>query len=419
MVDKKPAPKFDFGVIKIAKSKTDLETDPEESHQFVYAKKMLNPLTSQFDGMSGFRIDRNIAKVSSQADHSSLCSTQHDLLEKFVTDEIVQRQSNFLVMQAIIITIIYLFVLRLGLLSTLALLLLESAVLMAYILDFKNLDKVFPGDIFGLLSSGQERVMSFGVMTICGFFCGWIHMADLSERTSANIHFWLFNLIVGMGLAFSLMVQKRFKNPESSKKLGPTKKLLRFSQNFVSQSLFEYAITTVGILVFLIIEELQRVPNPTHSGEVSIVYSARGLSRINIKFCLEMVLRVFVSIQIRGYFFKVYMCSEIDMSELFYRRESACFSIMKYNKKREAIEDISAIVQRHAIDSLTTNPYLMNAILRNSSDPNQTLCYWTQILLFGLEKSRRVQVLIEMLNSAVKKNAKQSKNMDFMEKIQL
>jgi hypothetical protein len=181
----------------------------------------MNPLVSELSQSYGFRIDSSQAKTLNTANFSSMCSTQSDLLEHFILDEIHQRQNNFLVGQALVMAIFYLFILQLGLVTSILILVLESAILMIYILDFRNTEKVLPRDILGLLNPGREKMTSIALISTCTVICSWIHQSQLSSKSSANVNFLALNSLLGFGLAILLMVQKKFRTKESSKKLGP------------------------------------------------------------------------------------------------------------------------------------------------------------------------------------------------------
>jgi hypothetical protein len=107
--------------------------------------------------------------------------------------------------------IIYLFILKLGLVSSVLLLLIESVLLMAYIIDFRNLDHVIPRDFIGLFSFGQDKLFALSIIFICSVLCSWIHKVDIASESSANVSFWLLNLIIGMSVSLALMLSKSFR----------------------------------------------------------------------------------------------------------------------------------------------------------------------------------------------------------------
>lgn len=185
-------------------------------------------------------------------------------------------------------------------------------------------------------------------------------------------------------ITWALLSDKFYTHPENTKKMSFLQTLVKHSKKYlVFRFVSEFAYFFFLTLLYFVIERLRYSPTSSYGynnwslNKQAPLKTTPGMNMANFSFLLSIFLKVFAFLKWKLYLFKIILCTEINFSQLFYSRESACFSYNCYSDKAGKAYNLGGLIEFQAFNNFENTNYLKSCMIRNSGDENTTVCYWT------------------------------------------
>lgn len=421
--------RFPFNIVKMPTIKENREK--EANQQYVFSQRVSNPILpncSSANG-SGYRSNMNGYGSSQGVRKSSqLYSMSSSILKGFIKEDLTQKFYNLVIGISLLNAILYLFFFKYGLFTTILLIGIETAILALYYSNFTTYDK-YSLDMISLFNSGFKNLGSYMLVVMLTVLLLTFSETSLLSNSTANISLKWINLLLSFNVAYTLLFDKLFNQPENTKKTSIVQILTKFSLKFLKFRIAQDLIKFTGIIVIFLLVEGFRTSQDSQNGnngkydswsfeEQTPLTTQAGLNSVNLIFLIGVFIRVFAFLKFKLYMFKVLLCSEINFSQLFYSRESACFSFSNYNDKTGRAFNLGGLIEFQAFNNLNNTSYLKSCLVRNSGDVNNTVCYWTQLMMY---LNRNLTQISKNINSGIKGHISETEKynkMDFVEQMQ-